>query len=411
MNDELERLRRELAQAQETIRARDQTITHLNSEIQDVRGLLEILQRQRPKLSPQNLAAAFQQALARLQQGLESGEGRVDYMVSNLEIDLKTAMTLDEQGNLNFELPKADDILPLEHLSRLNLSFKPVPKPGGPPAETAEVPGLIGLTKEKALAVLRAAGFKSGSISEQVSSTTPGMVIAQDPQRYARAPLGSAIDLVVSRPRVTKVPKLVGLSKGDALNTLQASRLQSGEITYESSSTAPDTVLRQSIQAGEIVPVDTSIDLVLARPELVKVPDVVGKLLPLARRTLAMLKFEIGKVSEEGSTRPRGTVLRQDPKAESTAPAGSQVDLVVSKSQQAVVPDVMGVKREQAEKVIKESGLKIGKVLRRRSKKPVDTVIGQKPDPGTEVKAGSPVNLTVSYFATRAAPGKRRTAQ
>ena len=42
-----------LAQSREIIHAKDKEISNLNVRIQDVHGKLEILQRQRPKLSPQ----------------------------------------------------------------------------------------------------------------------------------------------------------------------------------------------------------------------------------------------------------------------------------------------------------------------------------------------------------------------
>ena len=84
-----------------------------------------------------------------MQEGLDTGQGRVNYIVNNLEIELKTAITLDDEGNINFQLPKVEDVIPLENLSKMNLSVTTAPKPAVPPVDTREIPGVIGLPVSK----------------------------------------------------------------------------------------------------------------------------------------------------------------------------------------------------------------------------------------------------------------------
>ena len=170
----------------------------------------------------------------------------------------------------------------------------------------------------------------------------------------------------------------------------------SGEISEKVDATTPGTVIRQSIQPETIVAVDTTVDLVLARSEMVKVPSVVGKSLSEAQRLLSTEKLEIGRVSKEIGTGPRDRVLRQKPSANQGVSVGSQIDLVVSEFPHVRVPDLKDKNREEAEQILKESSLNLGKVVRRRSKKPEGTVIGQSLPPSDKVEAGTLVNLTVA---------------
>lgn len=396
MTEDLEELKRKLAEANETIRAKDQEISNLNAQVLDLRGKLDILQRQRPKLSPQNLTASFRNALAKMEEGLEIGEGRVNYVVSNLDIELKTAITLDDEGNINFQLPKVEDIIPLENLSLMTLSMKAMPKAVSPPAGTREVPTVIGLSQEKAVEVLSAAGFKVGSITEKLSNTPAKTVIAQDPERYTLAPVGIAVDLVTSKIRETKVPNLIGQSLEDALDIMAANDLLPGEISEDISDSPPGTVIHQSIEPGAVVGIGTKVDLVIAKAEMVIVPDLVGNSLEEAKRKLTRGKLKVGQVTVKSSSKPGGTVLRQEPKAGLEVSVDSQVNLVVSKPEKIKVPDLSDMRPEKAERALNQAGLKVGKIIHRRSSKPRDTVIGQSPSPGDEVEVGTLVDLTLS---------------
>ena len=128
-----------------------------------------------------------------MQEGLDTGQGRVNYIVNNLEIELKTAITLDDEGNINFQLPKVENVIPLENLSKMNLSVTTAPNPAVPPVDTREIPGVIGLPREQAVELLKHGGFKIGVVTEKLSNTPAGTVIAQEPERYMRSAVGIAV--------------------------------------------------------------------------------------------------------------------------------------------------------------------------------------------------------------------------
>jgi serine/threonine-protein kinase len=62
-----------------------------------------------------------------------------------------------------------------------------------------------------------------------------------------------------------------------------------------------------------------------------------------------------------------------------------------------VVPKLKGKKLGAAKTALKEAGCKLGKVTKKKVKKPKPgTVLSQSPAAGDELPADSPVNVTVS---------------
>lgn len=68
-----------------------------------------------------------------------------------------------------------------------------------------------------------------------------------------------------------------------------------------------------------------------ARPARCKVPKVVGKKLPAARRLITRGRCRVGRVRRARSARPRGRVLSQSPRAGVSRTRGARVNLVVSR--------------------------------------------------------------------------------
>lgn len=419
-----EDLKLELGRAKETIRIKDQTIRdleerisrlraenkalfedkqkfqaqidNLNRKIQDLQGKLDTLQKERPKLTPENLLSSFKTALIKMQEGLKTDEGRVDYVISKLDTDLKVNVTLDNKGNINFQLPKLEDIIPFENLSIFHFSIKPIPKPPTPPPETAEVPNLIGMPEDGAKESIKTAKFKVGAITERTSITTPRTVIEQSPSPYSRTKIGSSIDLVISKVREVKVPNVIGMDRDNAISTISLSKLTVGKITEQISKSPPGTVISQGITADTIVPIETAIDLVIAKPEIVTVPDVVGKVREEAKKLITKAKLKVGVVNERPSRKPQGTVIEQTPKAGKEVSVETSVDLVIAKLEIVNVPNVVEMKKEEAIKVIEGSDLKVGRIREEVSRKLPGRVLEQMPKDGMTVEAGTTIDLIIA---------------
>jgi len=105
--------------------------------------------------------------------------------------------------------------------------------------------------------------------------------------------------------------------------------------------------------------------------------------------------LEIGDVVHEESDEEPGTVIVVEPEAGTELEPGSKVTVTISRSERVIVPDLTGLTQKEAERIARRYDLKVGRIIRRRSKDPEGTVIGQKPDGGAEVPAGSSIRLTV----------------
>jgi beta-lactam-binding protein with PASTA domain len=125
------------------------------------------------------------------------------------------------------------------------------------------------------------------------------------------------------------------------------------------------------------------------------VPDVTGLPEADAVQKLQAKGFKV-EVKRVASTRPRGTVVSQEPVAGVTAVGGTTVKLTVSSGvKPVVVPRLVGQTQGAAVDALTKLGLK--PVLQNvPSDKPVGTVVGQNPAAGNEVDKGSKVTLNVS---------------
>jgi hypothetical protein len=331
MPNEIDKLKKELEEAKATLKLKDQKITDLTSEKTAIQEKLNILQKERPKLKPEDLALSFKSALKKMAEGLKTEEGQIDYRVGKFDVDLKTNVTLDESGNINFQLPYLEDIIPAENLSILHMSFVSIPKARVIPEETVEVPNLVGMSKGAGIETLKKLNLKPGKIEERKSLSPAYTIIEQNPEPYSIVPTNSEINLVVSQLSEVKVPKLVGIKKDMAIKTIKQSKLKVGKITKEISDSAPDTVISQSIMADTVVPLETPIDIVIATPEMIEVPEVKGKNLREASEIIRKSKLKVGRIVERISKQPKSTVIGQSPLPGTKVPKGSDLDLRVAK--------------------------------------------------------------------------------
>ena len=133
-----------------------------------------------------------------------------------------------------------------------------------------------------------------------------------------------------TRPETARVPNVVGKSADTALGKLEAAGfIVSVEIKMTNS--APrGTILRQSAPPGLRIEVGVMITLTVAR-SLPKIPNVVGKTLANAKWTLKNAGFEVGKVTQQRSSKRKGRVISQSPAPGTSARLGREVSLVTAK--------------------------------------------------------------------------------
>jgi beta-lactam-binding protein with PASTA domain len=205
----------------------------------------------------------------------------------------------------------------------------------------------------------------------------------------------------------SKLPALVGLDLAAARRELADADMRS-RIRRVDSSQPRDEVLAQSPEAGAAPPENGIVTLTVSNGTKVQaagvsVPDVVGMSARDASSALrnAGLRPAIRTVRAE---EPAGTVVAQSPEAGTDVDRESVVSLRVAKPKpkpkpvapvRISVPDVVGSTLSEAQRALREAGLR-WTVSRVDSEEPPGTVVAQTPRAGARVDEGRAVALRVS---------------
>jgi serine/threonine-protein kinase len=167
-------------------------------------------------------------------------------------------------------------------------------------------------------------------------------------------------------------------------------------------SIAADHVISQEPAPATLVKKDSVVTLVVSDgPVMVRVPDLTQRQETEAEVLLVNLGLELGEVVREyDAESPMGTVMDQEPAADTELQKGSAVNLIISRGVTPVyltLPSLTGMTAEEARAALEYLGLSVGTVKQEMSwTYDKDIVIGQSPPAGTELQKGSAVNLTIS---------------
>jgi serine/threonine-protein kinase len=130
----------------------------------------------------------------------------------------------------------------------------------------------------------------------------------------------------------------------------------------------------------------------------VAVPNLDGLTIEQAASTLAEANLQLGAQTPELSDRPDGTVIAQQPAAGEQLEQNQSVNVTVSSGkEQATVPQLIALTSPESARIaLTDAGLKLGIVSQKASDQPSGYVLEQSPSEGTQVDAGTMVNITVS---------------
>ena len=129
------------------------------------------------------------------------------------------------------------------------------------------------------------------------------------------------------------------------------------------------------------------------------VPNLVGKDQSQAKDILEAAGFKLGSVNTSSSQRPYGEIIDQDPAGGSEAEKGSAVNITISDGSKAqvIMPYLIGQSLEDAEALLDDAGLNLGKVSYDYSDTYTEgQVIWQQYDGNTQLEKGTRVKLRVS---------------
>jgi beta-lactam-binding protein with PASTA domain/predicted Ser/Thr protein kinase len=200
------------------------------------------------------------------------------------------------------------------------------------------------------------------------------------------------------------VPYVLGLKKAQAVAKIEDKGLNAKILRGFSEIYPAGTVMRQSIEGGEKTDKGNTVRLTVSggKPKTM-VPEVVGKSQSdaVASLTAAHLKVSVFHVY---SSQSPDTVTGQDPPGGSRVFWNTSVRINVSQgAKQIEIPNVVGQPYASARSTILAAGLKVTR-SDVDSNQPADTVVGQSPDAGTKVGAGTTVTLSVSRGSTATTP-------
>ena len=201
-------------------------------------------------------------------------------------------------------------------------------------------------------------------------------------------------------PDDARVPNVVGLLYDDASRRLKTAGFEAarGELVFHGA--APkSTVLRQDPAPGGLEPKGMRVILdVSAGQRRATVPDVTGMTRQEAEASLGGAGFDVADVVERGGGTARGTVLGTAPAGGTEVVLPAAVTVFVSAGPADIqVPDLMGQTLTDARAMLGQVGLSPGAVrVDSTAFEPLNTVIGQSPNAGSAVRAGTAVSLTVS---------------
>ncbi|MBM9620454.1 Stk1 family PASTA domain-containing Ser/Thr kinase [Streptomyces zhihengii] len=191
------------------------------------------------------------------------------------------------------------------------------------------------------------------------------------------------------------VPQLVGKTLQEAEDAARNAQVTIAQGSPERCDQPKGSICSQTPQPPANMNEGDTITVVVSEgAPKIKVPDVVDRERERATEILEKDKFKVEIEETESSDAEPGTVLKQDPEADSMAETGATVTLTVAKEAKQDLPNVVGQQFANA-----KSQLEIAEfeVVRQDvdSDQPKDTVVAQDPQPG-KVTKGTKVTLQVS---------------
>ena len=270
---------------------------------------------------------------------------------------------------------------------------------------TGVVPSVVGLSQADASAALKAAGFKIETIemTQSIKASEVGKVVGQKPAANTESKMSAGVVISVSGgQKLLEVPTITGKTQAEAESVLKKAGLTGSVTKGYSLTVAKGVVISQAPEAGQKVPSETSVGMVVSEgAQNVTVPGLSGQSQSAATTSLKSLGLSPQVVSNYDQSTSKGQVAEQFPAAGTAVPPGTIVGLVVSlgsatSTPTVTVPSVVGKTSSQAETALKAVGLKPVAVQWSGTGEPPNAVVGQVPDSTALVSKGASVLIFVS---------------
>jgi len=194
------------------------------------------------------------------------------------------------------------------------------------------------------------------------------------------------------------VPYIVNMTQEEASKVLADNKLELRVDEIVPSTDVPaGSVIEQEPVSGRSVKKGSVVVVRISAGADLRVPNVVGYDLEQAVKELEDRGFKvlIRNRQEEGADADE--VVGQSPTANSAASRGDSVTIYVNtKGEDVIVPRLIGMTKGEAERVLREEGLKLGTVKEKNSSEPKGKIIEQTPEQGATVQPDTAVDIVIS---------------
>ncbi|MGQ9642989.1 MAG: PASTA domain-containing protein [Ignavibacterium sp.] len=202
------------------------------------------------------------------------------------------------------------------------------------------------------------------------------------------------------------VPKVVGLSDSEAIEKLKDAGFEPviSDTSYGTNQPAGKIFL-QKPEAGKIVKKGRTVYLFVSGGEqLVTVPQLKGKNIVDAKLALERVGLKLGQVELIASNYPKDMIFDQQYVEGTKLKKGETIKIFVSSGQTEgtiEVPDLIGKSLSEAQKILSENSLSVGKITYQISNTLLpNTVLDQYPVPGNKLNPGEKVDLFITKQGT-----------
>lgn len=168
---------------------------------------------------------------------------------------------------------------------------------------------------------------------------------------------------------------------------------------YENNSAEKDTIISQTPKADRTVKNVKEIKVILSSGSgVVVIGNYMGESFNKIEAELQKKGLEVVSHEESSDNFPTGIIIRQEPASGSSLEPGEIVTLYVSKgSANAVVPNTVGLKEDDAKTLVERSNLVVGEIIRKNNDDyQKGLVYDQSYTAFTKVPEGTLINLFVS---------------
>ncbi|MBQ3791693.1 MAG: PASTA domain-containing protein, partial [Clostridia bacterium] len=270
-------------------------------------------------------------------------------------------------------------------------------------AETVAVPNYVMMDYRLVKSAITREGLQFRVVWESSDTADYGFIIRTSPEPGEVVRVNTEVILYVSRgfaPGAYKTPDLTGMDELTTYASIIQASLRVGKVTYApSDSIARGRVLSQSPAPGDMVAINTPVDVVLCSgPEGIQMPDVIGIQYELAQETLTR-SYMITNIRIEWAFDqevPAEMVIRTEPDQTGRVFENTEVVLYVSLGPSIVLDDYVGMPSGEVISLLSALGPTVTERYEQSEIFPYGVVLSTEPAAGTEISTSSEVIVVIS---------------